>query len=253
MAYEVNVGLYDGPLSLLVELSKHRLLDVFLIKLQGIAAEYRAWVKAEEHASLNVLAEPLPLIGQLIAIKARLLLPAPQLPEEEQDETVSLEELQRRLREYEQFKTVSHVLAELHTLQHDRLTRQVTREEPPEKPSGPLSVGLIDLMSAFAKVLENNQVSTYEVETEAWTVEQKVDELRMLLMVRKKVGFTDMFSPKKSTLELVCTFLALLELVRQRVCEAVQEQHFGAILIIRREITLGGAAEHGPGASQTDS
>jgi len=257
MSYEVNVGLYDGPLSLLVYLAKHKLLDVFLVKLHAIAAEYRAWVAQDERSDLNRLAEPLPLIGQLIAIKARHLLPAPQLPEDEQDENVSLDELQRRLREYEQFKSVAQVLSELHVLQHNRLTRLTapTEDAPKSSGTGALSVGILDLMSAFAKVLENTQQApVYEVESEAYTVEQKVEEMRVLLTVRRRVSFTELFATKKTTLELVVTFLALLELVRQRICEAVQERHFGEIVIVRRELNLGAAPHaHGPVPSQTDS
>jgi len=236
--YEISTVIFEGPLSLLVELAKHRLLDVFIIKLQALTAEYRAWLKTDEGLNLNQLAEPLPLLGQLIALKARQLLPVPALPDDEDEAPVSLEELERRLREYEQFKTVAQVLADLHALQHERLTRLNPRgdqdDAPPTEP-GPIALGIVDLMTAFAKVLDNAQVPTYEVEQEAWTVEQKVEELKVTLAVKRQVKFLELFSPSKTTLELVVTFLALLELVRQRLCEAVQERHFDDIVIVRRE------------------
>ncbi len=247
MRYDVTQDLFEGPLGLLVELAKHNLLDVFLIKLQELGAQYLRLVKVGGW-SLNELAEPLPLLGQLLALKARLLLPQPP-PVEDEEQPISLEELQVRLAEYERFKSVSQVLAQLHTLQHEYFTRTQSQDaDAPRLLSGEASgeestspaplgkeVGLIDLMTAFTKVLDRAQAPIYEVEQEPWTVEMKVEELRVLLTVRAQIAFTDLFSAEKTRLELVVMFLALLELVRQRLCRAVQERHFGDILIVRRE------------------
>ena len=248
MKYDVSTELYEGPLHLLVELARHSLLDVFLIKLQALTAQYLALVN-EGQVTLNDLAEPLPLLGQLVAMKARLLLPQPA-PVEDEEVPVSLEELQRRLAEYEQFKNVAQVLAQLHALQHAYLTRMqpqglnealeqaAARGVPVEEavPPRPMrEVGLVDLMSAFSKVLDRAQVTVYEVTQESWTVEMKAEELKLLLTVKRQIEFRELFSPEKSRLELVVTFLALLELVRQRACRAVQDRHFGEIAIIRRD------------------
>lgn len=241
MAYAVSTDLYEGSLSLLVELAKLNLLDVFLIQLQQLTAQYKVEVKASA-AAINELAEPLPLLGQLVAIKARLLLPQPQQPEEEEVPS-SLEELERRLKEYEQFKTVAQVLAELHALQHQHFTRTPSTpsldDRGDEVPPPPVEVGIVDLMAAFARVVEKAKVTVYEIQSEPWTVEMKVEELTMLLTVKRQLGFGEMFSPEKSRLELVVIFLALLELVRRRMCLAVQERHFGEILIVRRDAPEG--------------
>ena len=240
MKYDVNTEIYEGPLHLLVELAKMHLLDIFLIKLQGLTAQYLDMVRTGA-ADLNQLAEPLPLLGQLVALKARLLLPQPQVDEEE-EVPISLEELERRLREYEQFKTVAQVLAELHALQHEYFSRsqpvRVTAEpadgEPPA-PLAPVEVGIVDLMTAFARVLDKAQAPMYELQAEPWTVEMKVEELSVQLSVKRQLTFLDVFSPEKSRLELVVTFLALLELVRRRICLAVQERPFAEIVIVRRD------------------
>ncbi|MBI3087780.1 MAG: segregation/condensation protein A [Candidatus Omnitrophica bacterium] len=244
MRYDVNTPIYEGPLHLLVELAKLNLLDLFVIKLQDLTRQYQELVKAGGR-SLNELAEPLPLLGQLMVLKTRLLLPQPP-PLEEEDVPVSLEELERRLREYEQFKTVAQVLAQLHALQREHFNRLSTPtpvgadrgiaqagEELPVLGGKP--VGILDLMTAFAQVLERSAASVYEVEQDPWTVEMKVDELRIQLNVKRQLAFHELFSSEKGRLELVVTFLALLELVRQRLCLAIQQQAFGDILIVRRE------------------
>lgn len=241
MKYDVETTLYEGPLSLLVELAKLRLLDVFLLQLRSLTQHYLVMVK-EGGSSLNDLAEPLPLLGQLVALKARSLLPQ-AAPLEDDEEPISLEELERRLREYEQFKTVAQLLAELHALQHEHFTRTQSQASPPEivaseasEPSeAPVEVGIMDLMTAFARVLKTAKSPVYEVVQDLWTVEMKVEELTLMLQVRRQVGFLEVFSPEKSKLELVVTFLALLELVRQRVCLAVQQRVFGDIVIVRRQ------------------
>ncbi len=234
MRYDVSADIYEGPLPLLVELARLNLVDVFIIKLVALTGQYLAQIKASG-LDLNQLAEPLPLLGQLMAIKARGLLPDPTTPEEEDEVPISLEELERRLKEYEQFKTVAQLLAELHALQHQHFTRapaeapQADAQEPER--AAPLEVGLTDLMSAFAKVLQKASAPVYEVAVEPWTVEMKVQELKVLLNMKRQVRFLELFTAEKSTLELVVTFLALLELMRQRLARAIQERTFGDILI----------------------
>ncbi len=233
MRYEVSADVYEGPLPLLVELATLDLIDVFLIKLVDLTKAYLLQLKAEG-LSINELAEPLPLLGQLVALKARGLLPQPEAPQEDEDVPISLEELERRLREYEQFKTVAQLLAELRTIAQKRFARSETElPDSAESLSAETSweVGLPDLMSAFAKVLERASAPVYEVKAEPWTVEVKVKELRVLLSVKRQLQFAELFTPDKSRLELVVTFLALLELIRQRVARAVQERLFGQIVV----------------------
>lgn len=235
MKYEVDADIYEGPLPLLVELAKLNLVDVFLVKLVELTKAYLLRVKAAG-VDLNELAEPLPLLGNLVALKARGLLPQPPQPEEE-DVPISLEELERRLKEYEQFKTVAQLLAELHALQHQHFGRPPTGEpataEGPASEEAPLEVSLMDLMGAFANVLTKASAPVYEVRAEPWTVEMKVQELRVLLTVKRQVRFLELFTPEKSKLELVVIFLALLELMRQRFTRAIQDRPFSDILIVK--------------------
>ena len=232
---------------LLVELARLNLLDVFLIKLVDLTKQYLLEVKRaglptpsglrQAGVDLNQLAEPLPLLGTLIALKARGLLPQAPSPEADEEIPISLEELERRLKEYEQFKTVAQLLAELHALQHQHFTRapgespEAASPADGESSGAPFEVSIAELMSVFAKVLVKATAPVYEIAAEPWTVEMKVQELRVLLSVRHQVRLLDLFTPEKTKLELVVTFLALLELMRQRVARAIQERAFGDILI----------------------
>lgn len=237
MRYDVSADIYEGPLPLLVELAKLNLIDVFLIKLVDLTKQFLTQVKASG-VDLNELAEPLPLLGNLLALKARGLLPVPPPPGEEEEVPISLQELERRLKEYEQFKTVAQLLAELHALQHQHFSRAPAGDVEEEAEAGeaetPFDVSLSQLMGAFAKVLEKATASVYEVKIEPWTVEMKVQELRTLLTVRRQIKLLDLFASGSTKLELVVTFLALLELMRQRAARAIQEQPFAEILIVVR-------------------
>ncbi len=235
MSYDVETDIYDGPLPLLVELTKAGLIDVFLIQLADLTHQYLARVKAAG-VDLNQLAEPLPLLGGLLTLKARSLLPQAPVTDDE-EVPISLEELQRRLKEYEQFKTVAQLLSELHALQHQHFTREPGEEldevevHTEHGDAVGFDVEITDLMSAFAQVLKRATAPVYEMQSEPWTVEMKVLELRTLLAARRQVRFFDLFSPAQSKLELVVTFLAMLELMRQRQARAVQEAHFGEIFV----------------------
>ena len=158
---------------------------------------------------------------------------------------------------------VWQLLAELHALQHQHFTR--SRQDLPEGGEGealdeePLEVGITDLMSAFTKVLDKAATPVYEVTAEPWTVEMKLQELRLLLTVKRQIRFLDLFTPQKSKLELVVTFLALLELMRSRAARAIQERQFSDIVISiyerRTQPRAAGALSpeetHGPHTSQT--
>ena len=239
MRYEVDADIYEGPLPLLVELAKLNLIDLFIVKLVDLTGQYLRQVKASG-IDLNELAEPLPLLGNLVALKARGLLPEPPKSDEDEEVPISLEELERRLKEYEQFKTVAQLLAELHALQHQHFSRgrgELPQAEGAGEAAAPFEVSLTDLMSAFAKVLDKASAPVYEVRAEPWTVEMKVQELRVLLTVKRQVRFLELFTSEKTKLELVVTFLALLELMRQRIVQAIQERHFADIVIALREAT----------------
>lgn len=234
MQYDVKTDIYEGPLPLLVELARMNLIDVFILKLVDLTQQYLDQIHRSGH-DLNELSEPLPLLGHLVALKARGLMPQPPAPDEDEEVPVSLQELERRLKEYEQFKSVAQLLAELHQLAHKHFTRD--RAEPPDAPkdeaaeSGFHAVGIADLVGAFSKVLERATAPIYEVAVEPWTVEMKVKDLRVWLAVKRQVRFSEMFHERLSRLELVVTFLALLELIRQRYARAVQERAFDEILV----------------------
>jgi segregation and condensation protein A len=243
MRYDVDADLYDGPLPLFVELARLQLVDLFLVRLVALTQDYLVRIRSA-HIPLNDLAEPLPLFGTLMVLKARRLLPAPPVVEED-EAPLSLEELERRLKEYEQFKTVAQLLAELHALQHRHFLHPRSSEPEltssdqlpaTERDSRPMEVGIHALVVAFTKVLEQSTASVYEVVAESWTVEKKLEELRVALMVKRQLRFSELFANALSRLELVVTFLALLELIRTRVASALQEQPFAEILIARREV-----------------
>ncbi|HEX9780086.1 MAG TPA: segregation/condensation protein A [bacterium] len=258
MTYDVDADIYEGPLPLLVELAKLNLVDLFIVKLVHLTGQYLAQVKTAG-ADLNALAEPLPLLGQLVALKARGLLPSPESAAEEDDVPISLEELERRLKEYQQFKTVAQLLSELHALAHQRFAREgahgvdaLSGAQAPDGDAAPageaqaFDVGIADLVGAFSRVLEKATAPVYEVAVEPWTVEMKVEELRVALTVRRQMRFFDLFTSDKTKLELVVTFLALLELIRQRVIRAVQERVFADIQLV----WTGQPSPPMPGASQ---
>lgn len=231
MQYQVKSDIYHGPLPLLVDLAKLGLIDIFLVQLIALTQQYLDTVDVSE-SDLNSLSEPLPLLGTLLALKARGLLPKPARPDDEDDETpVSLEELQRRLKEYEEFKSVADLLSELQVFRQRHFSREAPSQSVDLKkvrePSQPYNVSVDQLVDAFATVLERTKISVYEVREEPWTVESKVIELTEELKQKRSINFFAIFQPARSRMELVVSFLAILELIRQRVVRATQGDSFG--------------------------
>ena len=237
MSYKVKLDIFEGPLDLLLHLIKQHELDIHNIPIARITEQYLAYLELMEILDLNVAGEFLVMAATLMQIKSRMLLPPDAAPVEE-DEEDPREALVRQLLEYQRFKAAASQLGELATRQQAFYRRPadgaiaavVAGEEPYFEAS------LFDLLTAFSKVVKEIPKETfYQIIKESFTVEEKVHFLRELLQQQAQVTFQELFGAMGvSKLELIATFLALLELIRQRFVAARQQGIFGEIQLVKR-------------------
>ena len=238
MSYKVKLDIFEGPLDLLLYLIKKSEIDIHNIPIAQITEQYLAYLELMEILDLNVAGEFLVMAATLMQIKSQMLLPPEVAPLEEQEEEDPREALVRQLLEYQRFKAAAQNLGELATRQQTFFRRPadgavaavVAGEEPFFEAS------LFDLLTAFSKVVKEIPKETfYQIIKESFTVEEKVRFLRELLQQQEQVTFQELFGAGRSKLELIATFLALLELIRQRFVAARQQGLFGGILLVKRE------------------
>lgn len=236
MSYSVKLPQFEGPLDLLLSLAQQGQVDLREVPLGQIAEDYLAG--SREAFDLDDATEVLWMLAALIEMKSRLLVPKSETPTEPLEPTLEASELQERLAaqaaEYRTYKDVSGALRALEDFQKQIYAR------PRSADSGEVvleGVTLDDLFRAFQVVLERARTQVGEIAAEEIKV---ADRIEMILAQLRGAGpggvaFPELFARSGSTLEVIVTFLALLELVKQRRVRAEQPRPFASIRLMLAE------------------
>jgi segregation and condensation protein A len=230
--YTVKLPQFEGPLDLLLSLVQQGQVDLREVPLGRIAEDYLA--AARHQLDLEEATEVLWMLAALIEMKSRLLVPKPTTPEEplpEPEEPFDLNErLEEKLEEYRAFKEVATALRALEDYQHRVFARPETEDPNAVFLEG---VSLDDLFRAFQQVLERAKDEVGEIPTEEVKVAERMEAiLDLLAQHREGVLFSDLFKASTSKLNVIVTFLALLELIKNRRIRAQQPQRFAAIRLM---------------------
>ncbi len=227
----IKLDIFEGPLDLLLYLIKKDHLDICDIPIASVVEQYLQFLELMKLLDINIASEYLVTAANLINIKSKMLLPRPE--EEQEPEEDPREELIKRLLEYEKFKEAATFLREKEVERNkyfERTTEGLQQHEVY------IEASIFDLISAFKTALkEVPKEIFFEVVKDEFTVEEKIHDLLHILLKKKKVALDELFSSTRNKLEIVVTFLAILELIKLKEIAAVQEELFGPILITRRE------------------
>ncbi len=239
MSYKIKLELFEGPLDLLLYLVKKDHLNIYDIPIKEVTEQYLRYIELMQLLDLNIAGEFLVMAATLMQIKSKMLLPPEENPQAQEEEEDPRSELVRRLLEYEKFKEIAEDLRQRETGQKEVFKR--TKPVTPLEVDGSSSevyfeASLFDLITAFSHALEDVPKELfYEVIKDEFTVESKVHYILHLLLVETSVSITKLFSQAKNKIEMVVTFLGILELVKMREIVARQKGLFGDIEIIRNK------------------
>lgn len=233
MNFAVAQESFQGPLGLLLELIEGRQLDITKVSLAAVADEYLAHLEKEK-VPPSELADFLLVASRLIYLKSRELLPYLRLPDEE----AGADELANQLRLYQEFAAAAKRL-EGRYMQSVLYARPLRRPEPKPgmfiKPVGVTAGRLSEIYNNVLKRLEPffalQQVSMERVKS----VEERIEELTSALTARAQLKFSDMMRSADRKMDIVVSFLALLELLRRNTIRASQTAMFGDIVLERTE------------------
>lgn len=233
--YKVELEVFEGPLDLLLYLIKKEEIDIYNIPIESITTQYMGYLGVMRMLDLNIAGEFIVMAATLMLIKSRMLLPVEERPvvEEEEEEADPRWDLVRQLVEYKKFKDAALRLQNLE-FEQENIFGIGTRALQVDEDTGAAldDVSLFDLIAAFNEVLKRTAVEQIgEVFGDRFTVADKIEFILTTLREGGTVRFETLFGSRASRTEVVCTFLALLELIRLRQVSAHQDEHFGEIAI----------------------
>jgi segregation and condensation protein A len=229
--YQVATEIYSGPLDLLLQLIERAELDITRLSLAKVTDQFL------EHLQSLVVRDPIEVSGflvmaaRLVLIKSLVLLPRPDAAITSAQEEDPGEVLARQLITYKRFKEIAHFL-------HEREIqgfRTYLRLAPQPKIPGKFIPGSLDgdqLLQAYLSVLNaSRQIHPLSdaVGISAITLKQKIDEIVTILQATRHSTFNTLLTQKHTRLEVIVTFLALLELIKHHSILAVQENPFTEI------------------------
>ncbi len=235
MSYKVKLEIFEGPFDLLLYLIRKDEINVYDIPIATVLEQYLQYLELMRLLDLNIAGEFIVVAATLMQIKSKMLLPQEPsaLEEAPEEETDPRADLIKRLLEYKQFKEAAEQLRHKERARQDVFKRpSVIQDE--ESGESYFEASLFDLINAFSKALKDIPKDLfYEVIKDEFTVEGKVHELLHLFMETPRIGLTSLFTRARSKMEVVVTFLAVLELIRLKEVLVVQKAVFGDIEVFR--------------------
>jgi segregation and condensation protein A len=244
MGINVKIDIFEGPLDLLLHLIKNAEVDIYDIPIAEITDQYIAYLKAMEELDLEVASEFLVMAATLIEIKSKMLLPRKKnLDDEIAADEDPRKELVEKLIEYKKYKGFASVLKEINEsttlfFKSPEIIDDIENQEIFFK-----NITVENLMVAFKKVVDSyenryNKKSddiNDSLKLDEYKIEDKIETIKRMVLKDGKVYFSCFFINARDRMEVVVTFLAMLELIKLKVIKAIQYRNYDDITIEGQE------------------
>jgi len=234
-ALEIYLDAFEGPLDLLLYLIRKANVNILDIPMAPLTAQYLVYVEAMRKSNLELAAEYLLMAAMLLEIKSRILLPRPPKADNGEPEDPRAE-LVRRLLEYERMKLAASKIDELPHANRDYewvsvwVTDQVTERLP--------EVTLHDLQVAWLSLMKQARIHAHhKVRREELSVREYMIAILRRLRGRGYVVFEDLFDTAAGVAGLVVSFLAVLELAREKLVEITQSEALAPIYVKSADVS----------------
>jgi segregation and condensation protein A len=234
MAYRVKLDIFEGPFDLLLFLIRKHEIDIYDIPIHNITTQFLEYIELMKMLDLEVAGEFIEMVAILMNIKARMLLPRPTgIGEEDMEDPRT--ELVQRLLEYKQFKEVAESMQQYEEEQRLRFSRGIIEKRPDTVQNDDVylkDVSLFDLLLAFKRALDNMPKITYHtVHRIDVSLEQQSEYLLSQLTSRATRLFSEIVAGFSEKIYIIVTFIALLDLIKNRKIIVRQADLFDDIRI----------------------
>lgn len=238
--YKVTLDVFEGPLDLLLYLIRREELDIYDIPIERVTSAYMKFIEEARALDLDIAGEFIVMAATLMVIKSRMLLPVERRSAEEGGDEEWVDprlDLVRQLVEYKKFKDAASSLERMEAIAANRFDYGGGRpkfEKTAADARGALAnLDLFDLLTAFQEVLARaNEMPHEELKGTRFSVPDKMDYVLERARTEGQVAFTTLFRPDAPKGEVIVTFLALLELLRQHRVVVYQNAAFHEITIL---------------------
>ncbi|CDF58183.1 segregation/condensation protein A [Thermobrachium celere] len=238
MSINIKIEVFEGPLDLLLHLIKKAEVDIYDIPIAEITEQYIQYLKAMEELNLDIASEFLVMAATLLEIKSKMLLPKKKSQDDEKEEDDPRKEIVEKLIEYKKYKEFAEKLKMIEE-------QSIIFFKPPEiiddiesKEVFFKNITLENLMFAFKKVMEayerrSNKKSLVDenISHDEFRIEDKMQYIIGLIEIYKRIRFQRFFEEASCRLELIVTFLAMLELIKLKKIKVYQRENFDDIYI----------------------
>jgi segregation and condensation protein A len=246
--FSITVGqVYDGPLDLLLDLVRKQDIDIYDIPIAQITAQYLTYVERIRETDVNLASEFIYMASLLIQIKSRMLLPRDPTITAQAEEDPRLE-LVNRLLEHERFKTAAQMLLQKQQIEAATWSNPSLKEFKDAEGAEPeMAADVVDLVRTFRDIIDRlKSRPVIKVDEESVTVSHMIDYFRRrLLLEDRPVRLKQLLRNMHTQTALICSLLALLELVRLQAILLRQEGVFGEIVIKKHPMFDDVMGEHG--------
>lgn len=232
MSYTVKLEQFEGPLSLLLQLIEAEKLDISELSLAKVTEGYLQLLEANPDFPPEELADFLVVASKLLLIKSKMLLPYLQFGNDDEDDE---QDLESQLRIYKSYLEASRRIEEMvgnrrFLYVHDKLPKTEIGFSPPKDFSGEQ---MKELFLGVIKRLEPVVKPQRQALERAMSIHEKIQQIRGLMTRSKRLSFRSLVQTASSRLEIIVSFLALLELVKQRTVTVSQAGRFEDIAIVK--------------------
>lgn len=242
---EINVKIdaFEGPLDLLLHLIQHLEIDIYDIPIAEVTSQYLTYIQTMKVLELDIAGDYLVMAATLMAIKSKLLLPKQELVLDTELELIEEGEdprdaLVEQLLEYQKYKKAAAVLKTKEEERSQYYTKEPQNLDQLQKnvPLEPLQISTLDLVVAFQKLV-TKRLNKAPLQTKVMAEEVTISEKMAFILTsvsssssKTGIRFTDLFTePTKK--DMVTTFMALLELIKEQIVSFQQAEKYGEILI----------------------
>ena len=241
LRYQFEV--FEGPLDLLLHLVRKEEVDIYEVNMVRLANQFCEYIDLMKRFDLDLAGEFIVMASTLMYIKSKELLPVDlQVLSEEDEEEDPRWDLIRQLVEYKKFKDAADDFRRIAWEREQSFERQGAKPKvPPLPPQAAKEASVFDLIDAVNQVLKRfdetekqSAANRGEIVADQWSVTEKIALIMEILEKRESVRFIELFESAGSRLEVITTFLAVLELAKLRQLIAVQGERFGEIELAKR-------------------
>lgn len=242
MALTIKTSNFEGPFDLLLHLIKKNQMDIYNISILDITNQYISYLSEMKELDLDIASEFIVMATTLIELKSKVLLPKKKEPEEE--EVDDAQELIDKLLQYKKFKGAAEFLGTRQLSTGVTFTKRPeiiedTREKKPQDAGDLLKdITMMDLYQMYIELVEiykskmNDSINMEErIRVEIFKIEDKMEQLKEVLAGNRNTTFANIIAESKNKTEVIVTFLALLELIKQRDVRVVQHGNFSEIYL----------------------